>query len=137
MEKERLLKEKAMMEIELWKERAMMETELWKKKHELSESVAEKERLKREAAENQCRIAVLQAREEVGIERLKREAAEEEVEKIRRQSFGAVESHKRQFSQQSLSKDEEVKTLQKQGTDKDLEIQQLREELQILKSQPH
>ena len=126
VEKERLLKEKA-----------MMETELWKKKHELSESVAEKERLKREAAENQSRIAVFQAREEVEIERLKREAAEEEVEKIRRQSFGAVESLQRQFSQQSLSKDEEVKTLQKQGTDKDLEIQQLREELQVLKSQSH
>ena len=105
VEKERLLKEKA-----------MMETELVKKDLELSRSELEKERLKRELAENQSRIAVFQAGEE--------------VEKIRKQSFSEIQSLQRQFSQQSLSKDEEVKT-------KDLEIQSLREELQVLKSQSH
>ena len=108
VEKERLLKEKAMMETELVRK----DLELWK-------SAAEKEQLKREAAENQSRITVFQA--------------QEEIERVRRESVCEIESLQRQLSLQSLGDSE----LQKQSIDKDAQIESLRKELEVLKSQSH
>ena len=107
VEKERLLKEKAMMEIELVR-----------KELDLCRSEVEKERLKREAAENQSRIAVFQAKEEIQKQSLDHE---HEIELLQRQ-----------FSQHSLCK--EVEILRQQSTDKDVEIESLQNELQVMKS---
>ena len=116
---EEYIKDKEVEKERLLKEKAMMETELVKKELDLSRSEVEKERLKREAAENQSRIAVFQAKEEIRKQSLDHEAE--------------IESLRRQLSEHSLCN--EVEILRQQSTDKDIEIQSLRTELQVIKSQ--